>query len=992
MKHRDGFLRFLMLVVTLGLLTGGLTGARAWTPDSQSTDYEIPLPDFGIATYTSAETELASSQVVSRFAAANGGNWHVHRWNPYTDTPVAFYGSGIDVATSLRDEVDAERVARDIIATNPQLFRADNANLRFVDSPTGMGKRAVHFQQTHEGVDVWMGRVQLTFTEAGRLFVMGSECYSGIDVSPIPSLSLMDAQDIAAVDLPFNERTDTIEEDGQLLVLPVPLDETNVEYHLVWRVRIHTESPLGKWLCHVDAHTGEILWRTNEICFTDFAGNAESSVQFSTYCNGEGTEIAPHLELTVTDVGSTTTDYDGNWTVPYAGSDSHEVTSSFIGPYIRVYNYNGAESQFSDTATPGIPFTISWSDANSRQDERDVFDAINDIHDYFQTFDPDWPYVNDQMLAYVNRTDGYCPGNAWWNGTINFCAAGGGYANTGELQGVVHHEFGHGIQWSILGSQGNEGLGEGNSDIMLNLMCLESIIGRGFYEGNCLGGIRDSDNTLQYPEDLNGSVHHDGQIIAGFHWDFWELMEAEYGTEQARILCGERWHFGRVLEEPWYQPDQVLATFIADDDDGNLDNGTPHHEYLCEAAMNHGFECPPILLSGVYISHTPVASHDEVGDVDVVARILSYNAPLIPEEILLNYQVNGGLVEQVIMTPTGNLDEFVGVIPNLQQPSEVGYFLEARDTDDNYSSHPEDAPATLHMFVVAPQVDHVSEDVETGSPDWTHEAASGGFNDEWHISTERNHTAAGDNSWKCGDTGTGDYGNLLDAALMTPVFDLLPYGRLTFWQWIETDTSTAYPEYAYDGGIVELSLDGGAFMQIFPVEGYTHQIRHGINPGPFPEGLMVFAGSRDWHQINFDLSAYEGDAQIRFRFGTDYGANREGWYIDDVLIEGFQVGYSGVEDQMTKRVLHLSSADPNPFLARTTIHYALPTQADATLQVFDLSGRVVRTLMRESQPAGNYRVEWDGRDDATRHLPAGVYLVRLKAGEGTVSSKIIVAE
>jgi len=181
-------------------------------------------------------------------------------------------------------------------------------------------------------------------------------------------------------------------------------------------------------------------------------------------------------------------------------------------------------------------------------------------------------------------------------------------------------------------------------------------------------------------------------------------------------------------------------------------------------------------------------------------------------------------------------------------------------------------------------------------------------------------------------------------------------------------------------------------MQIFPVEGYTHQIRHGINPGPFPEGLMVFAGSRDWHQINFDLSAYEGDAQIRFRFGTDYGANREGWYIDDVLIEGFQVGYSGVEDQMTKRVLHLSSADPNPFLARTTIHYALPTQADATLQVFDLSGRVVRTLMRESQPAGNYRVEWDGRDDATRHLPAGVYLVRLKAGEGTVSSKIIVAE
>ncbi len=980
----------LSFFVMLALVASGLPSAWALTHDNHGHSYDIPLPNFRHAGTASAESELAGTEVSNRFGQTNGGNWHVHRWNPQTGTPSWLYGSGVNVANSLLDDVDAERVARDVIAANPDVFRADNENLRFVSSPTGLGKRAVHFQQTYEGVDVWMGRVHLTFTEAGRLFVMGSDYYSGIDVSPTPSLSLQDAKDIAAGDLPFNYATDTIEEDGQLLILPVSVDETTVKYHLVWRVRVRTESPLGWWMTHVDAHTGEILWRFNEVCFTDFTGNATSDVQFSTYCEDETAEISAHLNLTVSGVGSTTTDANGDWSVSYGGSDNRTVTSSFIGPYIRVYNYNGSESSFSGTATPGVPFTIAWNDANARQDERDTFDAVNDIHDFFQEFDPDWGYVNQQISAYVNRTDFYCPGNAWWDGTINFCAAGGGYGNTGEMQGVVHHEFGHGIQASILGSQGNEGLGEGNSDIMSNFMTQESIIGRGFYQGNCTSGIRNSDNNLQYPEDLNGSVHHDGQIIAGFHWDFLMLMEAQYGQEQAYILGAERWHYGRVLEHPFYQDDQVLATFIADDDDGNLDNGTPHHAMLCEAASNHSYECPEVLI-GVFIDHTPVESREEVGDVDVIANIYSYSATLIPDQILLSYQINGGGFDQVIMDPTGNPDEFVGVIPSLTHSSEVGYYLEATDTDNNYASEPIGAPAELHNFVVAPLEAIVEEDAEAGSPDWTHEAASGGFGDQWHLSTTRNHTPAGATSWKCGDTGAGDYASLLDAALVTPTFDLLAYSRLKFWQWIEAEESGAYPGRAYDGGLVEISIDGGAWTQIFPNGGYTHTIREGSTAGPFLEGTDVFSGTVDWHEVVFDLTEFSGSAQLRFRFGSDGADTREGWYVDDVLIEGFLVGYSGIEEQLTRRVLQLSSADPNPFMSRTTLSYSLPEQADVLLQVFDLSGRVVRTLKNETQTAGTYRVEWDGRGDDTRLLPAGVYLTRLRAGLDEVATKVIVA-
>jgi len=692
-------LRPSLLIMGVAIAAAGISGTAWGIAHDDHTQLEIPLANYSQHVVGRAALALEAPAVTSALESNYGGNWHVYTWNAQTGTPSALYGSGVNVASALRDDMDAERVARDVIAANPQVFRADNANLRFLSAPTGLGKRAVHFQQTYEGLDVVQGRVHLTFTEAGRLFVMGSDYYPGIDVSPVPALSLLDAQDIAAGDLPFNDATDTIEEDGQLLVLPVQINESRVEYHLVWQVRIRTESPLGRWMNYVDAHTGEILGRDNEVCATDFVGNATSDVQPDTYCNPEETQPCSYLNLSVSGAGSTTTDVDGNWTVPYGGSDDRTVSSSFIGPYVRVYNYNGAESSISGIATPGVPYTIAWTDANARQDERDVFDAINDIHEFFLGFDPDWGYVNEQIQAYVNRTDGYCPGNAWWDGTINFCAAGGGFANTGEIQGVVHHEFGHGIQWSILGAQGNEGLGEGNSDIIANLMTQESIIGRGFYQDNCSSGIRNSDNNMQYPEDLNGSVHNDGQIIAGFTWDFMVLMQGLYGEETGTLLTAERWHYGRVLEQPFNQPAQVLATFIADDDDGNLDNGTPHYDYLCEAAMNHSYECPEILV-GVIIIHEPLSATTDEGDRDVVATIYSTETTLDPSTLELQYMIDGGGFNVLALTDTGNPDEYGATIPGASQPATVEYYLYAADLNANEKYSPALAPADLHTYEV----------------------------------------------------------------------------------------------------------------------------------------------------------------------------------------------------------------------------------------------------------------------------------------------------
>ncbi len=71
---------------------------------------------------------------------------------------------------------------------------------------------------------------------------------------------------------------------------------------------------------------------------------------------------------------------------------------------------------------------------------------------------------------------------------------------------------------------------------------------------------------------------------------------------------------------------------------------------------------------------------------------------------------------------------------------------------------------------------------------------------------------------------------------------------------------------------------------------------------------------------------------------------------------------------------------PNPFNPQTTIRFALPGTAEVSLEVFDLRGRKVRTLLKQPRVAvGEHAAVWDGRDDAGRPVASGIYLSRLVA-------------
>jgi len=80
---------------------------------------------------------------------------------------------------------------------------------------------------------------------------------------------------------------------------------------------------------------------------------------------------------------------------------------------------------------------------------------------------------------------------------------------------------------------------------------------------------------------------------------------------------------------------------------------------------------------------------------------------------------------------------------------------------------------------------------------------------------------------------------------------------------------------------------------------------------------------------------------------------------------------------------------PNPFNATTTIHFGLSERARATLRVYDLAGREVRTLADRVIDAGEHTLSWDGQDNKGRETGSGVYFYRLEAGQRAATRKMV---
>lgn len=87
--------------------------------------------------------------------------------------------------------------------------------------------------------------------------------------------------------------------------------------------------------------------------------------------------------------------------------------------------------------------------------------------------------------------------------------------------------------------------------------------------------------------------------------------------------------------------------------------------------------------------------------------------------------------------------------------------------------------------------------------------------------------------------------------------------------------------------------------------------------------------------------------------------------------------------------IELYPVAPNPNTGSAHIRYALPAPSQVSLQVYDISGRLVRELEKREKAAGLHDIRWDGRDEKGRAVPSGVYLYRIQTQSQSVSRSLI---
>jgi hypothetical protein len=116
---------------------------------------------------------------------------------------------------------------------------------------------------------------------------------------------------------------------------------------------------------------------------------------------------------------------------------------------------------------------------------------------------------------------------------------------------------------------------------------------------------------------------------------------------------------------------------------------------------------------------------------------------------------------------------------------------------------------------------------------------------------------------------------------------------------------------------------------------------------------------------------------------------------DDIIISTDDTGVGdGPGDVGLPKAFNMSQNYPNPFNPMTTIRVDIPDgdQLPVTLDIFDLRGRQVRSLVDKSLSSGPHFFAWDGRNDAGESVPSGTYLYRLTRGTEVSTKKMIMTK
>lgn len=293
-----------------------------------------------------------------------------------------------------------------------------------------------------------------------------------------------------------------------------------------------------------------------------------------------------------------------------------------------------------------------------------------------------------------------------------------------------------------------------------------------------------------------------------------------------------------------------------------------------------------------------------------------------------------------------------------------------------------DSSEFIFQSVLRLPIGFYAYDFEYGDSGWEHMILTDEYLDEWHLEDFRNYTIDGEFSMKCGGEGNSSYSNLIHAALVMPEIEVFPGAQVSFHHWMDVGSTSSI---TWDGGLIEISVNGGEWEQVEPIGGYPCTIMN-IPTTPFEEGTPVFAGDFDWEEVVLDLSEYSGTAQLRFVFGSAGLITGEGWYIDDVHYSNTS---GSNEETIVPAKDELFANFPNPFNPTTTIAFSLKQSGNVQLEIYNIKGQKVKTLINTELPADNHQVVWNGKDDSGKSSSSGIYFYKLRTVSYSSTRKMI---
>jgi hypothetical protein len=155
------------------------------------------------------------------------------------------------------------------------------------------------------------------------------------------------------------------------------------------------------------------------------------------------------------------------------------------------------------------------------------------------------------------------------------------------------------------------------------------------------------------------------------------------------------------------------------------------------------------------------------------------------------------------------------------------------------------------------------------------------------------------------------------------------------------------------------------------------------------------AGYRIYRKTAVDASAVSihegllGVAERKFTDRNTIGGNDYWYTLAVVLPDGGEKQSVTVAVTTPAVDLMLGQNVPNPFNPSTTISFVLPQKFHATLSIYNIEGKLVKTVADQPLGAGRHEVDWDGTDARGKAVSSGVYFYRLDAGKKVLTKKML---